>query len=217
MIEDRELDTLLEERNVPLTDVKDNSISIAKAMETDFARKMDDVKQNVLQAAEQNDNDFKKKIVENVKKAAVTLTEVEKDKAEYVRQQVGYESTKLDTKSQQELFQQDDDKWNNRRAKRQYHYDGVKALMEFMNIKDPMNLLFLYFFAFIAIIPFIIHKIWLMTIGALLSGAQDENRPKAAKGFIWTILAVFTLIALFVLVYLFLQWQGIDILSSLKS
>lgn len=219
MIEDKELDAIQEERNLLSVQqtTLDESTYVAKSMETEFSKKMDGVKQNILEDASESDKDFQKKVKENVKQAAVILTEVEKKKAGYTEQQVEYESLKLQTKEQQEEHQQAEDVWDNRRKRRQYHYDGVKDLMEFMHIKSPMNLFFLYFFAVVGIAPFILQKLWDMTLGALLVGAQNKDRAKAAKAFIWTIIAIFVLVALFIIIYLFLLWQGIDILVKFKS
>lgn len=214
-IVDKELDEIQQERQLQISQQRelDESTYVAKSMETDFSKKMDEVKQNVLEDASEKDVDFQKKVKENVKQAAVKLTEVEKKKADYTEKQVEYESLKLQTKEQQEEHQQAEDIWDNRCKRRQYHYDGVKDLMEFMNIKSPMNLFFLYFFAIIGIVPFILQKLWDMTFGALLVGAQNKDRTKTAKAFIWTVIAVFAAAALFVLVYLFLLWRGIDIFN----
>lgn len=194
----------------------DESMHIANAMETDFAKQMNKVKTDVLDTAHQTDDDFKQQVVENVKQAAVKLTKVEKDKAEYQEQQVEYESQKLETKQQEEAHMQIENAWDNRRKKRQYHYDGVKPIMEFIGINEPMNLLFLYCFALLACGPFLLQKIWDITIGALFVGACNKDRSKTAKAFIWTILAIFVLFIVFVTIYLFLLWQEIDILKFLK-
>lgn len=221
MIEDKELDAELEKRKA-LAEVKkqtalDDSAYVADAMRTTFANKMDDVKQNVLEDASENDAMFKNQIKENVKEAAVKLTEVEKEKADYVKKQVGYESTKLETKENQEKHQQKEDKWLNRQKRREFHFNGVKPIMSFVGISEPMNLLFLYFFAVVLLIPFFVSKLFRGTIGVLLAGAEDGNRSKTAKAFIWTVIALAVALLLFVLVYLFLKWQGIDILRNINK
>ena len=221
MIEDKELDAELEKRKA-LAEVKkqtalDDSAYIADAMRTTFANKMDDVKQNVLEDASENDAMFKNQIKENVKEAAVKLTEVEKEKADYVKQQVGYESVKLETKENKEKHQQKEDKWLNRQKRREFHFNGVKPIMSFVGISEPMNLLFLYFFAVVLLIPFFVSKLFRGTIGVLLAGAEDGNRSKTAKAFIWTVIALAVALLLFVLVYLFLKWQGVDILRNINK
>lgn len=220
MIEDKELDAELEKRKALVEAKKvtalDESAYVADAMKTAFANKMDDVKQNVLEDASENDAMFKNQIKENVKEAAVKLTEVEKEKADYAKQQVGYESAKLETKENKEKHQQKEDKWLNRQKRREFHFNGVKPIMSFVGITEPMNLFFLYLFALVLLVPFFISKLFRGTIGVLLAGAEDGNRSKTAKAFIWTIIAVAVALLLFVLVYLFLKWQGIDILRNIK-
>ena len=222
MIEDdKELEELAAQRHENSLSTRseghlDDSAYVAEAMHTQFAEKMDTVKQGVLKEASETDESFQQQVRENVKKAAVKLTEVEKDKADYVKQQVGYESKKLETKEHREEHLQREDRWLNKQKRREYHFNGVKPIMNFVGITEPMNLVFLYFFALVLIIPFFIQKLVRGTIGVLLAGAEDGNRSKAAKAFIWTIVSVLVLLITFALVYLFLKWQGIDILKNLK-
>lgn len=188
------------------TNIKDDDFS---ALHSAFADKMDDVKVNVLEQASEEDKKFVETVKENLKDAAVRHTEVEQEKAKFAKQKVKYEEEKLDTEQKRNEQQQQEDKWENRRKKRQYHYDGVKPIMTFVGIKEPLNLFFLYFLTAILVWFFLINKLWKGTIGALVAGASDENRTKAAKGFIWTVLGVFTLFIVGAIVYLFLKWQGI--------
>ena len=182
-----------------------------------FSKKMDDVKQQVLVVAAEQDEKFAEVVVENVKDAAVKYTQVEQRKAELERQKVQYESEKLDTQQLANVNQQLEDKWINRQKRREYHYNGVKPIMLFVGITEPMNLIFLYFFATVLIIPFFIAKLFRGTIGALLCGAEDTNRSKAAKGFIWTIIAIVVVIIIMCLIHLYLKWQCIDVLAKFKK
>lgn len=212
MIEDdKELDELERQRNEKLQALAQTE------QRSSFAEKMDDVKQRVLINASQNDDKFVNTVVENVKDAAVKYTQVEQEKAALERQKVQYESEKLDTQQLANMNQAAEDKWLNRQKRREYHYNGVKPVMTFAGINDPMNLAFLYFFAVILIVPFFIAKLFRGTIGALLCGAEDANRSKAAKGFIWTIIAIVVVILIMCLMHLFLKWQGIDLLEKIKS
>lgn len=212
MIEnDEELDKL----ELELRQKQATQIQISE--QTSFSKKMDDVKQNILAEASTKDDKFVSTVVENVKDAAVQYTQVEQKKARLEQQRVQYESEKLDTQQKANANQQAEDKWINRQKRREYHYNGVKPIMLFVGITEPMNLMFLYFFAIILIVPFFIAKFFRGTIGALLCGAEDANRSKAAKGFIWTIIAIVIALSVLCLIYLFLKWQGIDILEKFKS
>lgn len=174
-----------------------------------FTDRMDDVKLKILQDASASDEKFVKTIKDNVKEAAVVNTEVEREREAFAKQSVQYEREKLSTKQQKNTIEATEDKWANREKRREFHYNGVKPIMEFVGISKPMNLALLYFLSFILVWFFLLSKLWRGTIGALIAGAEDSNRPKTVKGFLWTLLALVVCGVLAALVYLFLQWQGI--------
>ena len=232
MVEDKELDLELEKRNLSKGDnfqgqkVEETAVTNVSQprdistteikqedgfspISSEFAKRMDDVKVQVLENASNEDEKFVKTVKENLKDAAVKHTEVEQKKAEFVKQKVQFEQEKLETKQKENVHQQQEDKWANRQKRRQYHYDGVKPIMQFVGIETPMNLLLLYFLTLVLVWFFLIGKLLKGTIGALLAGASDANRPKAVKGFLWTLLAFIAVIIIAMVVYLFLRWQGI--------
>lgn len=224
MIEDKELDQLsaseqFKENSQNAVVVKDTTQTPDSPvnLNTEFAKKMEGVKQNVLVDASATDDKFVDAVKDNVKKAAVKLTEVEKEKANLQGQQVEFEQDKLTTKQQKEKHTQNADKWDDKRKKRQFHYDGVKPVMEFVGITEPMNLCFLYVLAVLLTPLFLLAKLCRGSFGALLAGANDKERGKAAKGFLWTLLAVFSLLVVVCLVLLFLKTQGIDVFANIKS
>ncbi len=232
MVEDKELDLELEKRNLSKGDnfqgqkVEETAVANVSQprdistteikqedgfspISSEFAKRMDDVKVQVLENASNEDEKFVKTVKENLKDAAVKHTEVEQKKAEFVKQKVQFEQEKLETKQKENVHQQQEDKWANRQKRRQYHYDGVKPIMQFVGIETPMNLLLLYFLTLVLVWFFLISKLLKGTIGALIAGASDADRPKAVKGFLWTLLAIFTVIIIAMAVYLFLRWQEI--------
>lgn len=232
MVEDKELDLELEKRNLSKGDnfqgqkVEETAVANVSQprdistteikqedefspISSEFAKRMDDVKVQVLENASNEDEKFVKTVKENLKDAAVKHTEVEQKKAEFVKQKVQYEQEKLETKQKENVHQQQEDKWANRQKRRQYHYDGVKPIMQFVGIETPMNLLLLYFLTLVLVWFFLIGKLLKGTIGALIAGASDADRPKAVKGFLWTLLAIVTVIIIVMVVYLFLRWQEI--------
>lgn len=232
MVEDKELDLELEKRNLSKVDnfqeqkvgetavanvSQPRDISTTEIKQEDgfspisseFAKRMDDVKVQVLENASNEDEKFVKTVKENLKDAAVKHTQVEQKKAEFVKQKVQFEQEKLETKQKENVHQQQEDKWANRQKRRQYHYDGVKPIMQFVGIETPMNLLLLYFLTLVLVWFFLISKLLKGTIGTLIAGASDADRPKAVKGFLWTLLAIFTVIIIAMAVYLFLRWQEI--------
>lgn len=232
MVEDKELDLELEKRNLSKGDnfqgqkVEETAVANVSQprdistteikqedefspISSEFAKRMDDVKVQVLENASNEDEKFVKTVKENLKDAAVKHTEVEQKKAEFVKQKVQFEQEKLETKQKENVHQQQEDKWANRQKRRQYHYDGVKPIMQFVGIETPMNLFILYFLTFVLVWFFLISKLLKGTVGALIAGASDADRPKAVKGFLWTLLAIFTVIIIAMAVYLFLRWQEI--------
>lgn len=212
MVEDKDLDL-----EIVKAEQSNNIVESKPVIETQFSKQMDEVKQNVLTDAATTDNTFVDTIKKNVKEAAVTLTEVEKDKAKYQQQEVQYESEKLETKQKKNIQEQNEDAWTDKQKRRQFHFDGVKPIMNFVGITEPMNLGFLYLLAIILTPLFLIAKFVKGTFGTLISGASDGNRGKAAKGFLWTITCIFALLVVVCLVYLFLKWQGIDLLANIKN
>lgn len=192
-----------EEKAVSVTSANEQSLA------NDFSQRMDVVKTKILQDASTSDEGFVETIKKNVKEAAVTHTEVEKEKAAFAKQSVQYEQEKLSTKQQKNTNEAKEDKWANREKRREFHYNGVKPVMEFVGITKPMNIFLLYFLTFVLIWFFLLSKLWKGTIGALIAGAESDNRSKSVKGFLWTVVGLFAVGILSALVYLFLKWQGI--------
>lgn len=181
-----------------------------------FAEKMEDVKVNVLNEASIEDKKFVDTIKSNLKKTATKITEVEHEKAAYEEQQIKSESEKLSREQAKNKQGMSEDKWANREKLRQYVYNGVKPVMTFVGIDEPMSVVLTVFLTFVLIIPFLLAKLWNGTIGLLIVGASDKDRSKAMKGMLWTILVLIVLGLLFIGIYLFLKSQGIDILLKLK-
>lgn len=171
--------------------------------------RMNEVNTAILAQAAAEDKKFVDTIKENIKEAAVTHTEVEKESAELDKKGVLYEQEKIDLNRQKVANAGQEDKWDNREKRRLYHYNGVKPIMRFIGVDDPLNLFLLYFLTVIAIPFYLLNKGLKASIGVLIAGASDDNRPKAVKGFLWTLLAVIAVLAIAVVTYLFLKWQHI--------
>lgn len=176
---------------------------------TQFAKKMDDVKEDILKVAANEDQKFVKDVKENVKGAAVSYTQAEKAKADLEKQQVSYQSEKLETAQLQNQNQQKEDAWENKIKRREFAYHGVKPIMLFVGITEPMNIALLVFLTAVLLPFYLLSKLFRGTIGALIAGAEDEDRPKLVRGFIWTILGILFVGAVGACIYLFLKWQGI--------
>lgn len=231
-IKDKELDDLLDERVkeqakqmaaqqsvVPVPETKEtkNEVMLGdKVARSSFADKMDDVKINVLAEASTEDHTFVNTIKQNLKKAAVTHTEVEKDKAELEKQHVQSESEKVTKEQKKTEHEIKEDKWDNAQKQRQFVYDGLKPILTFAGIDTPFSCWLMCFFALFLIVPYFINKLWNGTVGVIIFGACDKDRSKAMKGVFWTLLVLILLFAIFAVIYFFLKGQGIDILHKFK-
>lgn len=187
----------------------DTSPLQVSAPETQFGAAMEQVKLNVLAEASAEDEQFVDKVKSTLKKAAVKHTEVEEKRADFEKQKVDFASEVLQTEQQKNEHRAIEDKWANRERKRQYHYNGVKPIMRFVGIEEPLNLFLLYLLTLVLSPFFLLSKLLKGTVGALIAGASDGDRPKAVKGFLWTLIAIIAVMAIAAVVYLFLTWQGL--------
>lgn len=185
------------------------NITPVAAPDTQFGEAMEQVKLNVLAEASNEDTQFVNKVKTTLKKAAVKHTEVEEKRADFEKQKVEFASEVLQTEQQKNEHRAIEDKWANRERKRTYHYNGVKPIMRFVGIEEPLNLFLLYLLTSILSPFFLASKLLKGTLGALIAGACDEDRPKTVKGFLWTLIAVIAVLIIAVVIYLFLKWQKI--------
>lgn len=203
------VENVLKAVNEVIENLPDTSPLQVSAPETQFGTAMEQVKLNVLAEASAEDNQFVDKVKSTLKKAAVKHTEVEEKRADFEKQKVDFASEILQTEQQKNEHRAIEDKWSNRERKRQYHYNGVKPIMRFVDIEEPLNLFLLYLLTFVLSPFFLFSKLLKGTVGALIAGASDGDRPKAVKGFLWTLIAIIAVMAIAVVVYLFLTWQGL--------
>ena len=161
--------------------------------ETEFSQAVEAAKIETIKEASVSNKDFIEKFQDNVIKAAEKLAEVEREKAELEKQNIEYHQELLNSEQLLNEQKQAEDKWNNRQKSREYHYNGVKPIMEFVGIKSAMNVAILYFLTAILIWFFLFAKLWKGTVGALIAGASDSDRPKAVKGFLWTMIGIVAL------------------------
>lgn len=176
---------------------------------TRFSDAVDDAKLKSLKIASENDAKFVKDFQDKLKEATLKLAETEREKAKLEQQNIKFEQELLETQQELNEQQQYANEWEHKQRSREYHFNGVKPIMKFVGIESPMNLALLYFLTLVLLLPFLISKLIKGTIGALVAGASDSNRPREVKGFIWTVLGMFTLLALSALVYLGLTMFGI--------
>lgn len=183
--------------------------AIAEPENTKFGEAMETVKLNILQDASVHDEEFVKDVTDTAKSAALKNVKVEEKKADLEIQKVDYKSEVLSTEQERNAHLAAENKWDNKQKRRLYHYNGVKPIMTFVGINDPLNLVLLYALTVIIVPFFLVYKVVRGTIGAMIAGAVDQDRPKSVKGFLWTLIALFATLFVAAVVYLFLKWQGL--------
>ena len=177
-----------------------------------FTEVVDQAKIAVVQQAAATDKRFSNQFANQVTDAALVSAQVEQEKQRLEKQAVEYEQELLETRQQLNKLEQQNTKWEKRQKRRQFFYDGVKPIMKFVDINEPMNILLTLLFTVILCPFFLLNKLGKGTIGTLLSGATDDNRPKAVKNFIWTMLGILVaaiIVAIILVVFLVLKHYGI--------
>ena len=173
--------------------------------ENEFKRNIDKGLNAIVQEAYENDADFKQEITEKTKDAAKSYADVEKERAALEQQNLQYHSDLLKTQQELEQYKQADHKWDNQRSRRRFIYDGIKPIMEWIGVYEPMNVLRMAFLTAILILPFIIIK----PITALIVGANPDNRAKQAKAWLWTLLALTLTTAVLLAIILPCKYFGV--------
>jgi hypothetical protein len=195
---DINMDEIMENKDINMDEIMEiskdkNAIAIPQIENviapSAFTEKVDVLKDKVLEKAQSNEK-FVQNITKNVEDATITLVEVEKEKAVLEKQNIIYVQELLETNQKLNEFKQSTDQWQNKRDKRQYHYDGVKPIMEFVGIKTSMNLIILYILVSVLMPFFLGGKFLKGTVGNLICGIGDGSRTKSVKGFLATILAL---------------------------
>ena len=174
-----------------------------------FTKAVDTAKINVLQEASANDKKFTDDFKDKLKEATLKLAEVEREKANLEKQNIEYHQELLNSEQLLNEQKQAEDKWISRQKQREFHYAGVRTIMEFVGIKQPMNIALLYFLTLFLLPFFLFAKLWKGTIGALIVGAEDSDRPKAVRGFLYTLLGVVAVGIIALVTYLALGWLNI--------
>ena len=172
--------------------------------DSEFTSNMEKAKVSTLAEASANDVKFVDDVKKELKQAMVKSAQLEKEKQELERKNIEYYQDLIETQKQLNEQKQAVNKWENRQKCREFHYNGVKPMLEFVGITQPMNLFFLYFLTVILIIPYLLHKLIRGTIGVIVSGEEKGNRKKQVVAYLWTLFAVLlTIGAIIGLYYLF--------------
>lgn len=197
------------EKNAPSVNIEQGEQLSNVTAANSFTKAVDTAKLNVLQEASANDKKFIDDFKGKLKEATLKLAEVEREKANLEKQNVEYHQEILETKQLLNEQKQAEDKWTNKQKQREFHFAGVRPIMEFVGIKQPMNIVLLYCLTLFLLPFFLFAKFWKGTIGALIVGAEDSDRPKAVRGFFYTLLGIVAVGIIAFVTYLALGWLNI--------
>lgn len=179
---------------------------------TAFTEVVDQAKIATITDVAATDKRFVREFTDQITDAALVSAQVEQERQRLEKQAVEYEQELLETRQQLNKLEQQNTKWEKRQKRRQFFYDGVKPIMKFVDINEPMNIPLTLLFTIILCPFFLLGKLGKATIGNLLSGATDDNRPKAVKNFIWTLLGLLVAVivaAIAFVVFIVLKHYGI--------
>lgn len=194
--------------NMPI--VQEDSATASKLQrvceESSFTKALDNAKVDIAKKAYVEDEKYRNQLIGKVKEASIKSVETEKERQSLEKQYVKFHQERLETQQKRNTNEQVIDAWEKRQKGRQYHYDGVKPIMEFVGIKEPMNLILLYILTIILTPLYLAAKLWKGTVGAIISGADDSDRPKAVRGFLWTMIGAVTLGVIALGTYLILRY-----------
>ena len=158
-------------------------------------------------ASENLDNDKLKEFQDTAAEALIKTIKAEERKQEQEVQKAETGIKKEKHRQKADKWENIERKWENRERWRNYCYNGVKPIMMFVNIQEPMNIPLLYLLTLILLPVYLIAKLIKGTVGTLLSGVNDE-RPKAVKGFCLTLLGLLVFVVAAIAVVFLLKWAG---------
>lgn len=169
--------------------------------ETKFGEVVDEAKVNILKEASAEDEKFVATLKNELKEAAVKSAQLENDKQELERKNIELYQNYIETKTQLEKHQQNENLWNNKVKRREYHYNGLKDIMLFVHINNPMCIPLMYIIAVLIAPIYLLWTLILCPLGTLIGGTKDQERPKIVKGAIYTILLVALVVAIVFAMY----------------
>lgn len=182
--------------------------NITKA--TAFTEMMDEAKQHIMKEASAEDEKFIQALKNEIKEAGLKSAQLEKEKQELEIENIALEQNYIQTKNELESQKQKVNKWENKQKAREYHYNGLKDIMEFIHINNPMCIPLMYLFAFIISPIYILWTVLLCPLGTLIAGTKDNNRPQFVKGAIYTILLIALILAVvlggYAVMHYWLNW-----------
>ena len=181
-------------------EVKNNQIGNI-TQETNFSKIIDTAKIETIKRASAEDDKFNEDFKNELKQAVLKSAQLEKEKQELEKRNIELQQNYIKTKNELENQIQSVNKWDNKQKAREYHYNGLKDIMLFVHINNPMCVPLMYIFAFLISPIYLVWTLILAPIGTLIAGTKDQERPKLVKGAIYTILCIALVLVLAILFY----------------
>lgn len=164
--------------------------------QTEFSKAIDSAKIETIAKASAEDKQFNDDFKNELKQAVLKSAQLEKEKQELEKKNIELQQNYIKTKSELETQTQSVNKWENKERARLYHYNGLKDIMLFVHINNPMCIPLMYFIAIIVSPIFLIWTLIISPIFTLIAGTKDGERPKLVKGAIYTILLIALVVGL---------------------
>lgn len=186
----------LDSVSVPQTEVTSSQSQVANVVApSEFSKVLDSAKVETLKVASAEDEKFIADFKKELKDASIKSAQLEKEKQELEKKNIELQQAYIKTKNDLEEQLQKANMWDNKQKAREFHYNGLKDIMEFIRIKNPMCIPLMYFLAVIAMPIYLLWTLVLNPIGTLICGKESESRPKVVKGAIYTLLLLALAIA----------------------
>lgn len=157
---------------------------------TAFTDTVDKAKITTIQQASLEDKQFNEDFKAELKEAVLKSAQLEKEKQELEKKNIELQQNYIKTKNDLETQTQSVNKWENKQKSREYHYNGLKDIMLFIHIENPMCIPLMYFFAILVSPIYLLWTLILSPLKTLVCGTKEENRPKYIKNAVYTILCV---------------------------
>lgn len=167
-----------------------NAIERADKHISGFADALEKAKIDVAKQVTAEGTEAAEKVKEAIADTVVASAKVEQERVEVESDKISLQKDLLSTRKIQERYTKRKAKYEHLRQKRNYHFEGLKTILNRVGINEPTNIYLMYFVA-IVILPFaLLGMLFKGTIGNLLSGLDPNERAKRVKSFLITFSAI---------------------------
>lgn len=188
------------DQNSNLVIKDDNKISNL-TQSTEFTNAIDTAKIETIKRASAEDEKFNEDFKTELKQAVLKSAQLEKEKQELEKRNIELQQNYIKTKNELETQIQSVNKWENKQKAREYHYNGLKDIMLFIHINNPMCIPLMYIFAILVSPIYLVWTLVLAPLGTLIAGTKDQERPKLVKGAIYTLMCILLVIFIVFIFY----------------